>query len=57
MTSRRRHAAVVAVGAVAAVRLAACSTDAPDQKVIDRLSKLDVLTVPKGATELSLLLW
>jgi hypothetical protein len=53
MTSRRRLAAVVAVAAVAAVGLAACSTDAADQKVIDRLSKLDVLTVPKGATELS----
>jgi hypothetical protein len=33
--------------------LAACGTDAADQKVIDRLSKLDVMTVPAGATELS----
>ncbi len=39
--------------AVAAVGLAACGTDAADQKVIDRLWKLDVMVVPAGATELS----
>lgn len=48
-----RLAGVVAVAAVVAAGLAACSTDAADQKVIDRLSKLDVMTVPAGATELS----
>ena len=47
----RRFVAAVAVAAVAG--LAACSTDAADQKVIDRLSKLDVMVVPAGATELS----
>src|SRR5690349_5525871 len=49
----RRFVAAVAVAAVAVVGLAACSTDAADQKVIDRLSKLDVMVVPAGATELS----
>jgi hypothetical protein len=53
----RRHsgrlAAAAAVAAIAAVGLTACSTDAADQRVIDRLSKLDVMTVPSGATELS----
>jgi hypothetical protein len=43
----------VAAAAVVAAALAACSTDAADQKIIDRLSKLDVLTVPAGATVLS----
>lgn len=43
-------AAVVA----ATVGLPACTnTDAADQKVIDRLSTLDVLTVPPGAAGLS----
>ncbi|MGO4599670.1 hypothetical protein [Terrabacter sp. 2RAF25] len=49
----RRLVAAAAVTAVAVAALAACSTEAADQKVIDRLSKLDVLTVPAGATELS----
>lgn len=49
----RRLVAAVAVTVVAVAALAACSTQAADQKVIDRLSKLDVMTVPAGATELS----
>lgn len=48
-----RRLAVVAAAAVLAAGMAACGTDAADQKVIDRLSKLDVMTVPPGATELS----
>ncbi|MFM6848787.1 MAG: hypothetical protein ACKOVB_06755 [Terrabacter sp.] len=48
-----RVAGALAVAAVAVAGLAACSTDAADQKVIDRLWKLDVMTVPAGATELS----
>src|SRR6476469_9354289 len=48
-----RLVAAAAVTAVAVAALAACSTEAADQKVIDRLSKLDVMTVPAGATELS----
>ena len=43
----------VAVTVVAVAGPTACSTDAADQKVIERLSKLDVMTVPAGATELS----
>ena len=48
-----RLAGVVAVAAVATCGLVACSTDAADQKVIDRLSKLDVMVVPAGATKVS----
>ncbi len=47
------HLTRVVAAAVVTAALAACSTDAADQKVIDRLSKLEVLTVPAGATELS----
>jgi len=50
---RGRRLAVVAAAAVLVAGLTACSTDAADQKVIDRLSKLDVTAVPAGATELS----
>jgi hypothetical protein len=50
---RGRRLAVAAAAAGLAAGMAACGTDAADQKVIDRLSKLDVLAVPPGATELS----
>jgi len=48
-----RLTAAVATAAVLAAALTACSTDAADQKVIDRLSRLDVMTVPAEASELS----
>lgn len=41
------------VAALALLPLGGCSSDAADQKVIDRLSSLDVLAVPAGATQLS----
>ena len=50
---RGRRLTVVAAAAALAAGMTACGTDAADQKVIDRLSKLDVMTVPPGATELS----
>lgn len=54
VTRRRgRPFAVVVAAAVLAAGMAACGTDAADQKVTDRLAKLDVMTVPPGATELS----
>jgi hypothetical protein len=56
MQGRRRRLAVAAVAAAiaATVGLAACTnTDAADQKVVDRLVALDVLTVPPGGSELS----
>lgn len=44
----------VAAAVVAAAALAGCAnTDAADQRVIDRLAKLDVMTVPPGAVELA----
>ena len=43
----------VAAAAVVMAALAACGTDAADQKVIDGLSKLDVMAMPPGAIELS----
>lgn len=45
--------AALAAAAVLAPGMAACGTDAADQKVIDRLAALDVMAVPPGATELS----
>ncbi|MEO7754356.1 MAG: hypothetical protein ABIS35_13175 [Terracoccus sp.] len=46
--------AAVAATVAATVGLAAClNTDAADQKVIDRLTRLDVLTVPPRGSELS----
>ena len=55
MRGRGRPGAVAAAAAaVAMLGLAACTnTDAADQKVIERLSKLDVMTLPPGAVELS----
>jgi len=51
---RGRRLAGVAAAAVVTAALAACTNiDAADQQVIDRLSKLDVMRVPPGATELS----
>ena len=49
----RRLAEIGAIAAFAAAGLTACSTDAADQKVIDRLLRLDVMIPPPGATELS----
>jgi hypothetical protein len=52
LMGRRLWAGVVAAAVVTAA-VAACGTDAADQKVIDRLSKLNLMTVPPGATEVS----
>ena len=48
-----RIAGAAAVAAVVVAGLAGCSTDAADQQVVDRLSQLDVMTVPAGATAMS----
>lgn len=49
----RRTAAILALAVVAAAGLTACSTAAADQRVVDRLSKLDVMIVPAGGIEVS----
>jgi hypothetical protein len=49
-----RRVAGVAAAAVVTVALAGCTnTEAADQQVIDRLSTLEVMTVPPGTVELS----
>jgi hypothetical protein len=48
-----RTALLVGVVAAVLLPLGGCTSDAADQKVIDQLSRLDVLAVPAGATELS----
>ncbi|HET8989083.1 MAG TPA: hypothetical protein VFN43_11265 [Humibacillus sp.] len=46
-------ASCVTAAVMLVLPLGGCSSDAADQRVIDRLSGLDVLAVPAGATELS----
>jgi hypothetical protein len=49
-----RRVAGVAAAAVVTAALAGCTNaDAADQRVIERLSKLEVMSVPPGAVELS----
>jgi outer membrane murein-binding lipoprotein Lpp len=50
----RRHLVAAAAVLLGVLAVAGCtSMDAKDQAVIDRLEKLDIVTIPAGATKMS----